>query len=185
MENGAGQDEEVQQILTTGWRTARLCAHETYMDCPFYEQLQYGGDARIQMLVSLYMAGDASLMRNGITLIDSTPQCRRRSRTAARLRPGAIHSALLAVVDRHGSRLSDVYRRPAVCAAHAARRARGAQLLRRLSKGERIAGANAVLEFRRLGGQAGRAARRPDDNDGSSAVFDLQLAMAYDWGADD
>ncbi|MEI9975716.1 MAG: hypothetical protein WDO73_28840 [Ignavibacteriota bacterium] len=72
VDNGSGQDGEVQRILTTGWRTARLCAHETYMDCPFYEQLQYGGDARIQMLVSLYTAGDRSLMRNGITLIDST-----------------------------------------------------------------------------------------------------------------
>jgi alpha-L-rhamnosidase len=65
-------NEEIQQILGTGWRSARLCAHETYMDCPFYEQLQYAGDARIQMLVSLYTAGDARLMKNGIALIDSS-----------------------------------------------------------------------------------------------------------------
>jgi alpha-L-rhamnosidase len=31
---------ELNQILDVGWRTARLCAHETYMDCPYYEQLQ-------------------------------------------------------------------------------------------------------------------------------------------------
>jgi hypothetical protein len=65
-------DSEIQRILTTGWRTARLCAHETYMDCPFYEQLQYAGDARIQMLVSLYMTGDARLMKNGIALLNSS-----------------------------------------------------------------------------------------------------------------
>ncbi len=65
-------NEELQKILTTGWRTARLCAHETYMDCPFYEQLQYGGDARIQMLVSLYMTGDSRLMKNGIALLNSS-----------------------------------------------------------------------------------------------------------------
>jgi hypothetical protein len=65
-------DARVQQILSTGWRTARLCAHETYMDCPYYEQLQYAGDARIQMLVSLYNSGDARLMRNGIEEINAS-----------------------------------------------------------------------------------------------------------------
>jgi hypothetical protein len=61
-----------QRILETGWRTARLCAHETYMDCPYYEQLQYAGDTRIQALVSLYMTGDARLVRNAIGLLDSS-----------------------------------------------------------------------------------------------------------------
>ena len=61
-----------QKILEVGWRTARLCAHETYMDCPYYEQLQYVGDTRIQALVSLYMTGDARLMRNAIEQIDSS-----------------------------------------------------------------------------------------------------------------
>jgi hypothetical protein len=65
-------NKDIQQILGTGWRSARLCAHETYMDCPFYEQLQYAGDARIQMLVSLYTAGDARLMKNGIALLNSS-----------------------------------------------------------------------------------------------------------------
>jgi len=66
------QDSEIQKILSTGWRTARLCAHETYMDCPYYEQLQYAGDARIQMMISLYMTGDARLMKNGIALLNSS-----------------------------------------------------------------------------------------------------------------
>lgn len=60
------------KILDTGWRTARLCAHETYMDCPYYEQLQYAGDTRIQCLVSLFMSGDSRLMRNAIEQIDSS-----------------------------------------------------------------------------------------------------------------
>lgn len=68
----AAVNEEIQQILTTGWRTARLCAHETYMDCPYYEQLQYAGDARIQMMISLYMTGDSRLMKNGIELLNSS-----------------------------------------------------------------------------------------------------------------
>ena len=59
-------DETLNKIIETGWRTARLCAHETYMDCPYYEQLQYVGDTRIQALVSLYNSGDDRLMRNAI-----------------------------------------------------------------------------------------------------------------------
>ena len=42
------------------------------MDCPYYEQLQYAGDARIQMMVSLYMTGDSRLMKNGIELLNSS-----------------------------------------------------------------------------------------------------------------
>ena len=63
---------EIARILDVGWRTARLCAHETYMDCPYYEQLQYVGDARVQCLVSLFNSGDARLMRNAIDLINDS-----------------------------------------------------------------------------------------------------------------
>lgn len=63
---------ELERMLDIGWRTARLCANETYMDCPYYEQLQYVGDTRIQALVSIYMSGDARLMRNAIEQIDAT-----------------------------------------------------------------------------------------------------------------
>jgi hypothetical protein len=64
------QNPEMQKMMDIGWRTARLCAFETYMDCPYYEQLQYIGDARIQALVSLYNAGDDRLVRNALTLMD-------------------------------------------------------------------------------------------------------------------
>ena len=60
---------DLNKILNIGWRTARLCAHETYMDTPYYEQLQYIGDARIQMLVTLYNTHDDRLVRNGIEQI--------------------------------------------------------------------------------------------------------------------
>jgi hypothetical protein len=62
----------LQHILDIGWRTARLCAMETYMDCPYYEQLQYIGDTRIQALVSLFNAGDDRLMRNAINQLDNS-----------------------------------------------------------------------------------------------------------------
>ena len=57
---------DLQQIWETGWRTARLCAVETYFDCPYYEQLQYVGDTRIQALISLYVSGDDRLMKKAI-----------------------------------------------------------------------------------------------------------------------
>jgi hypothetical protein len=67
-----GGPADLQQILDVGWRTARLCAHETYMDTPYYEQLQYVGDTRIQALVSLYNSGDHRLVRNAIEQIDAS-----------------------------------------------------------------------------------------------------------------
>ena len=63
-------DPALARIWETGWRTARLCAAETYMDCPYYERLQYVGDTRIQALISLVASGDDRLMRNAIDLID-------------------------------------------------------------------------------------------------------------------
>lgn len=66
----ACDDAPLSKIWTVGWRTARLCAYETYFDCPYYEQMQYVGDTRIQSLISLYVAGDDRLMRNAIALFD-------------------------------------------------------------------------------------------------------------------
>ena len=63
---------ELNNILDIGWRTARLCAMETYMDCPYYEQLQYIGDARIQALVSYYNSGDERLLKNAMNEMDNS-----------------------------------------------------------------------------------------------------------------
>jgi hypothetical protein len=59
-------DTSLAALWKVGWRTARLCAGETYFDCPYYEQLQYEADTRIQSLISLYVAGDDRLMRKAI-----------------------------------------------------------------------------------------------------------------------
>jgi hypothetical protein len=78
----ASDDPELARMWEVGWRTARLCAHETYMDCPYYEQLQYGGDTRIQVLISLYMTGDDRLVKNAIESLDEsrTPEGLTQSR---------------------------------------------------------------------------------------------------------
>ena len=56
-------------IWNVGWRTQRLCGNETFFDCPYYEQLQYIGDARIQALVSTYVSGDPGLAKNAISAL--------------------------------------------------------------------------------------------------------------------
>ncbi|MFB6097696.1 MAG: alpha-L-rhamnosidase N-terminal domain-containing protein, partial [Salinibacter sp.] len=66
----ASDDERLDEIWATGWRTARVCANETYFDTPFWEQLQYVGDTRIQALISLYVDGDDRLMRKAIRAYD-------------------------------------------------------------------------------------------------------------------
>ncbi len=68
----ACSDASLDEIWRVGWRTARLCAGETYFDCPYYEQLQYVGDTRIQSLISLYVAGDDRLVRNAIQLFNDS-----------------------------------------------------------------------------------------------------------------
>ena len=60
---------QLKDIWNVGWRTQRLCANETFFDCPYYEQLQYIGDARIQALVSTYVSGDSRLVKNAISVL--------------------------------------------------------------------------------------------------------------------
>jgi hypothetical protein len=65
-------DPALQKIWDVGWRTAKLCAVDTYFDCPYYEQLQYVGDTRIQALISLYVSGDDRLMKKAIDDINNS-----------------------------------------------------------------------------------------------------------------
>lgn len=67
-----GDIRDLDRIWETGWRTARLDAHETYMDAPYWEQLQYVGDTRIQALISYVVAGDPRLARQAIMNIDDS-----------------------------------------------------------------------------------------------------------------
>jgi alpha-L-rhamnosidase len=59
-------DAELNRIWEVGWRTLRIDAHETFMDSSFWEQLQYAGDTRLQMLISYAVGGDARLAEQAI-----------------------------------------------------------------------------------------------------------------------
>jgi len=63
---------DLDKIWEISWRTARLDAHETYMDTPYYEQLQYIGDTRIQALISYTVAGDDRLGRQALMAFDQS-----------------------------------------------------------------------------------------------------------------
>ena len=68
----SSDDPQLTQILNIGWRTARMCAMETYMDCPYYEQLQYIGDTRIQAMITYYNTTDDRLARQAINAISDS-----------------------------------------------------------------------------------------------------------------
>ena len=68
----SSDDESLRSIWDIGWRTARLDAHDTYMDTPYWERLQYIGDTRIQALISYVVAGDDRLARQAIEAFDNS-----------------------------------------------------------------------------------------------------------------
>lgn len=65
-------EPDLAKIWEISWRTARLDAHETYMDTPYYEQLQYIGDTRIQALISYTVADDDRLARQALDAFNNS-----------------------------------------------------------------------------------------------------------------
>lgn len=62
-------DPLLNRIWETGVRTQQLCMHDAYVDCPWREQAQWWGDARVQWRVNWAVFGDAALFRRGLRQI--------------------------------------------------------------------------------------------------------------------
>jgi hypothetical protein len=54
-------DGTLQEIMPIMYRALQMCSHETYMDTPYYEQLQYVGDTRLEILVTYVTTSDSRL----------------------------------------------------------------------------------------------------------------------------
>lgn len=59
-------DAELNEMWELSVRSLRRCMHETYEDCPYYEQLQYSMDTRLQMLFTYQLSADDRLGRRAL-----------------------------------------------------------------------------------------------------------------------
>lgn len=173
---------EIKKILGIGWRTARLDAMETYMDCPYYEQLQYIGDTRLQAMISYFNSGDDRLARNAVNLIDHS------------ILPEGI---TMSRWPSHGTQIISTFSLWYIGMLHDywIYRPDSAFVQGKLS------GTRQILDFFShfqgpdgslknvpywkfvdwVGGPGWEMGQAPIGSDGSSAMLDLQLLRAYQW----
>jgi hypothetical protein len=65
-------DKRLAHIIPIAMRGLQMCSHETYMDCPYYEQLMYLGDTRIEALTTYIVSRDSRLPRKALQLFDAS-----------------------------------------------------------------------------------------------------------------
>lgn len=172
---------EIKQILDIGWRTARVNAMETYMDCPYYEQLQYIGDTRIQAMISYYNSGDDRLAKNALTLMDHS-----------RLAEGVTMSRY----PTHSTQIISTFSMWYIGMLHdywmyrpdvdfLKDKLTGQRvILEFFSKYQQEDGSLKDLPYWRFVDWVGDMGWGPMGPDGSAAIYDVQLLLAYQWAAD-
>jgi hypothetical protein len=66
----ACSDVRLERIWRAALRTMRLCSHETFEDCPYYEQMQYAGDTMITSKLAMLTTGDYRLTKQALYHFD-------------------------------------------------------------------------------------------------------------------
>jgi len=90
-------DPALDKIWAVGLHTMRMCSHETFEDCPHYEQMQYAGDTMITSQLALLTTGDSRLSRQALyhfdwsRLTDGLTQSRYPSRLVQVIPAWSIH----------------------------------------------------------------------------------------------
>ena len=177
-------DAELGKILEIGWRTARLNAWETYTDCPYYEQLQYIGDTRVQAMITYYNSSDSRLPRNALELMD-------HSRLADGVTFSRYPSRNIQIISTFSlwyiGMLHDywMYRGDSSFIADKLPGARA--ILKFFSQYEEPDGSLKNTPYWTFvdwaNGKDWSVGSPPKGSDGSSAILDLQLLWAYQWAA--
>ena len=171
-------DTRFQETTPIMVRVLQMCSHETFMDCPFYEQLQYIGDTRLQALATYLVTHDDRMPRKALKMFDASRMNSglTQSRYPGRVRQIIPPFSLWFVMMVHDFAMwrDDI------------------EFVRQLMPGVR----NVLDAYRRnineeglLTGVEGwnfadwvrswRGGVPPDGNDGISAVLNYQAALAY------
>ena len=165
------------------WRGARLCAWETYFDTPYYEQLQYVGDTRIQALITLYMSGDDRLVRQAIEHFDLSriPEGITASRYPSDLGQyiPTFSPIWVAMVHDYWMHRDDARVRPRLPPGDP----RGPRLVRAAGRRDGHARSDPVVALRGLGHGVGRGVP-PGGAEGHSTVISLQFVYALERAAE-
>lgn len=65
-------DPRMRQTMPVLIRGMQMCSNETFFDCPYYEELMYTGDTRLEALTTYIMTRDDRLPRKALRLFDSS-----------------------------------------------------------------------------------------------------------------
>lgn len=84
----SSDDPRLERTVPVLLRGLQMCAHETYFDCPYYEQLMYIGDTRLEALVTYIIQSDDRLPRKALDMFSASRMINglTRSRFPSRVR---------------------------------------------------------------------------------------------------
>jgi hypothetical protein len=181
--NFACAEPRLNRIWDVALRTMQLCSHETFEDCPYYEQMQYAGDTMITSKIGMLAAGDYRLTRQALFHFDW-------SRLPDGLTQSRFPSRLVQVIPSWSLHWITNIRDYAYCSGDVA------------AAGELLPGMRAVLDwFRRHAGADGLPEKLPYWNitdwcpwwprgvvpgagDGPTCIISAQYILALDEVAD-